>query len=248
MIISQTPFRVSLFGGGTDYPAWYHEHGGSVLGTCINKYCYISLRTLSPFFEHRHRVVYSSIELVKEIDEIQHPSVRAVLQETGVEAGLEIHHDGDLPARSGLGSSSSFTVGLLNAIHAYRGRMVCAKALADEAIRLEQDVIGENVGSQDQIWASHGGTNLITFSRNGDYEVKPVVLTQTRKRQLESSMMLFFSGLSRHASAIAAHTIANLGKRKAQLTEMSQMVGEAMDILGDEKRCVGELGALLDDS
>ena len=118
MIISQTPFRVSLFGGGTDYPAWYHEHGGSVLAPCINKYCYISLRTLPPFFEHRHRVVYSSIELVKEIDEIQHPSVRAVLQETGAEAGLEIHHDGDMPARSGFGSSSSFTVGLLNAIHA----------------------------------------------------------------------------------------------------------------------------------
>ncbi len=126
--------------------------------------------------------------------------------------------------------------------------MVCAKALADEAIRLEQDVIGENVGSQDQIWASHGGTNLITFSRNGDYEVKPVVLAASRKRHLESSLMLFFSGLSRHASAIAAHTIANLGKRKAQLTAMSQMVGEAMDILGNEKRCVGELGALLDDS
>jgi len=138
MIICRTPFRVSLFGGGTDFPAWYLSHGGSVLGTTINKYCYLTVRSLPPFFEHRHRVVYSRIELVKEISEIQHPSVRAVMGEMGMEHGLEIHHDGDLPARSGLGSSSSFTVGLLNVLHAFRGEMVSAKELAREAIRIEQ--------------------------------------------------------------------------------------------------------------
>jgi len=154
MIISRTPFRISLFGGGTDYPAWFRQHGGAVLGTTINKYCYISIRHLPPFFQHRHRIAYSKIETVQEIADIQHPAVRAVLQELDVKEGLEIHHDGDLPARSGLGSSSAFTVGMLNAVNALRGRMVPARQLALDAIRIEQDVLRESVGSQDQIWAA----------------------------------------------------------------------------------------------
>ena len=170
MIISRTPFRVSLFGGGTDHPAWYLDHGGSVLGTTINKYCYLSVRSLPPFFEYKHRVVYSNIELVSEISEIVHPSVRACMQEMGIETGLGIHHDGDLPARSGLGSSSSFTVGLLNALHAFRGEMIAPKDLAREAIRIEQDVIREAVGSQDQIWAAYGGINRINFAHDGTFD------------------------------------------------------------------------------
>src|SRR5690349_1729086 len=137
MIISRTPFRISLFGGGTDHPAWYREHGGRVLGSTIDKYCYISMRILPPFFEHRHRIAYSKIELVKEIADIKHPAVRAVLQQLDVKDGLEIHHDGDLPARSGLGTSSAFTVGMLNAVHALRGQMVPARQLALDAIRIE---------------------------------------------------------------------------------------------------------------
>ncbi len=154
MIISRTPFRVSLFGGGSDYPQWYTRHAGAVLGFSINKYCYISLRRLPPFFAHKHRVVYSKVETVNEIAEIQHPAVRNVLEQCGVDYGVEIHHDGDLPARSGLGSSSSFTVGLLNALYALKGKHVTRYELAHEAIRIEQDVIRENVGSQDQIWAA----------------------------------------------------------------------------------------------
>ena len=152
MIITRTPFRVSLFGGGTDYPPWFRKHGGAVLGMAIDKYCYISLRELPAFFEHRHKIVYSRVETVRELDEIQHPAVRAVLKEHPVPVGLEIHHDADLPARSGLGSSSSFTVGLLHAPRAFQGRMSSAAYLAREAIRVEQEVIGENVGNQDQVW------------------------------------------------------------------------------------------------
>src|SRR5206468_2806944 len=196
MIISRTPFRVSFFGGGTDYPTWYREHGGAVVGTTINKYCYISFRNLPPFFEHRHRVVYSRIELLQDIDEIQHPAVRNVLRDYGVSEGVEIQHHGDLPARSGLGSSSSFTVGLLHALRAHNGQMSSADWLAKEAIRMEQQVIREAVGSQDQIWAAYGGTNFITFHTDGSFNVTPLVMTQQRRHELESHMMLFFTRFS----------------------------------------------------
>ena len=156
MIISRTPYRISLFGGASDYPQWYREYGGSVLGFAIDKYCYLSVRELPPFFEHKHRIVYSFIELVRKIEEFQHPAVRHILQEFSVEKGLEIHYDGDLPARSGLGSSSSFTVGLIKALYALEGRLVSKRALARQAIHIEQNVIGENVGSQDQVWAPRG--------------------------------------------------------------------------------------------
>ncbi len=159
MIITRTPFRVSLFGGGSDYPTWYREYGGSVLGFTFNRYCYISVRRLPPFFDHKFRVVYSFIENVKDVDEIKHPAVRAVLKEMGIREGLEIHHDGDLPARSGLGSSSAFTVGMVHAVHALAGRLRSQRELADEAIHIEQEVLRENVGTQDQIWAAYGGFN-----------------------------------------------------------------------------------------
>lgn len=184
MIISRTPFRISLFGGGSDYPQWYRQHGGSVLGFAIDKYCYISLRELPPFFEHRHRVVYSKVETVKEIDEIQHPAVRHVLQDMGIERGVEIHHDGDLPARSGLGSSSSFTVGLLNALYALSGRIASKNHLAQEAIRIEQNVIRENVGSQDQVWAAFGGFGRIDFAPDDSFSMMPFVMTRDRRDEL----------------------------------------------------------------
>src|SRR5688572_12881604 len=162
MIISRTPFRISFFGGGTDYPEWYGEHGGAVLATTIDKYCYISVRQLPPFFDHRFRIVYSVVENVKEIDDIRHPAARAVLQRLGVTKGLEIHHDGDLPARSGLGSSSAFTVGLISAIHALEGRYSSKDVLASEAIHIEQCMLREAVGVQDQISTAFGGFNHIT--------------------------------------------------------------------------------------
>ena len=248
MIISRTPFRVSLFGGGTDYPAWIREHGGAVLGTAIDKYCYISVRYLPPFFEHRHRIVYSKVELVREVREIQHPAVRGVLGELAVDAGLEIHHDADLPARSGLGSSSSFTVGLLNAVHAMRGRMVTKSELGREAIRIEQDVLKESVGCQDQIWAAYGGLNKIDFFPDGRFEVTPVILPPERRRELRQSMMLFFTGFSRYASDFAKDQLDNLKRRAAQLTAMRAMVDHAVDILRDERAPIRELGKLLDES
>src|SRR5216684_6825251 len=180
MIISRTPFRVSFFGGGSDYPQWYRQHGGAVLATAIDKYCYISCRRLPPFFDYKHRLVYRKQETVNEISEIEHPAVRGVFSYFEWKDGVEIHHDGDLPARSGLGSSSSFTVGLINALHAFAGRLRSQRELADEAIHIEQEVIRENVGTQDQIWAAYGGFNRIDFRPDGNYEVMPVLLTQER--------------------------------------------------------------------
>ena len=248
MIISRTPFRLSLFGGGTDYPKWYRQHGGAVLGMAINKYCYITVRELPPFFEHRHRIVYSRIELVKEIDEIIHPSVRAVLKEHPCPNGIEIHHDGDLPARSGLGSSSSFTAGLLSALFALKGKMISKRRLADETLRIEQDVIGEAVGSQDKIWAAYGGLGRINFMTDGSYEVEPVILSDTRRRELEESLLLCFTGVSRYSVEVAKDKIANLDKKQQQLNTMRQMVDEAEAILRNPARPLGEVGRLLHES
>ena len=222
MIITRTPFRISFFGGGTDYPAWSDKHGGSVLATSINKYCYITCRHLPPFFEHKHRIVYSKIENVVEPSEIQHPAVRAVLMNTDCSRGFEIHHDGDLPARSGLGSSSSFTVGLLNALKALEGRHVSQEELAQLAIHIEQNVIRENVGSQDQISAAFGGFNRIEFPRGGGFRVDPVVLPRERLEAFQDHLMLFFTGLSRYASEIAKSKIDNLEQRQKELVRYAR--------------------------
>jgi D-glycero-alpha-D-manno-heptose-7-phosphate kinase len=245
MIIVRTPFRISFFGGGTDYPAWYRDHGGAVLATTINKYCYISCRYLPQFFDHKHRIVYSRIENVREIGEIEHPAVRGVLGWAKMEQGLEIHHDGDLPARSGLGSSSSFTVGLLHAIATLRGQYVGSEALARDAIHVEQDVIGENVGSQDQISAAYGGFNRIEFLRNGGFEVNPVIVESTRYRELQSHLMLCFTGISRIASEVAKSKIENFGRRQAELHAMRAMVDDGIRILHDPNIPIGDFGALL---
>jgi D-glycero-alpha-D-manno-heptose-7-phosphate kinase len=248
MIMSRTPFRISLFGGGTDYPGWYLEHGGAVVGGAINKYCYITFRSLPPFFEHRHRIVYSRIELPQHIDEIQHPSVRCILREYGVEEGVEIQHYGDLPARSGMGSSSSFTVGLLNALRAHRGQISAAEGLAKEAIHIEQNVIRESVGSQDQIWAAYGGINMIRFHTDGRFDVIPVIMSAERREELQSHMLLFFTRFSRIAETIAIRQIENLQDRRAQLHGMHQMAEQAMAILQNPSRPIAEIGALLDES
>lgn len=248
MIICRTPFRVSLFGGGTDYPAWFEKYGGAVLGFAIDKYCYISARRLPPFFEHKHRIVYSKVENVKSIDEIQHPAVRGVFSDMQVEDGLEIHHDGDLPARSGLGSSSSFTVGLYNVISALNGRIVSKKELASEAIRIEHKVIEETVGIQDQIWAAYGGLNRIDFLNTGEFDVRPCIVTNDRRQELQSHLLLVFTGLSRLAPVMAEKKIANLGARETQLMAMREMVDEAEAILQNSDRPIRDLGALLNQS
>jgi len=248
MIISRTPFRVSLFGGGTDYPAWFKEHGGSVIGTAIDKYCYISVRRLPPFFEHKSKIVYSKVELVKNVGEIEHPAVRGVLTDMKMDDGLEIHHDADLPARSGLGSSSSFTVGLLNALYALDSRMMSKRELGREAIRIEQDVMKEDVGCQDQIWAAYGGFNRIDFHPDGNFSVAPFILSASRRAELQQSLMLFFTGFSRFASDFAQDQIKNMNNRKNQLRMIRSLVDSAADILLDPKAPIRELGELLHQS
>ena len=182
MIISRTPFRVSFFGGGTDYPAWYRRHGGEVLAASFDKYCYLTCRYLPPFFEHSIRLVYSKIENCNSVDEISHPVIREIIRFMDIERGLEIHHDADLPARCGMGSSSSFTVGLLHALYAIKGQMPSKRQLMLESIQIEQDRLKETVGSQDQASASHGGLNHITFLSEGDIAVRPVTVSPERRR------------------------------------------------------------------
>lgn len=249
MIITRTPFRISFFGGGTDYPAWYQQHGGVVLATSIDKYCHISCRYLPPFFEHKHRIVYSLIENVQRVDEIKHPAVRAILDWDGCDdQGVEIHHDGDLPARSGLGSSSSFTVGLIHALAALRGKYVSKDELAAQAIHMEQQIIKENVGSQDQISAAFGGFNRIDFMMNDTFQVSPIILTKDRLHEFQTHLMLCFTGFSRIASEIAKSKIDNFKSRENELNRMKEMVDEAIHILQDTKAPIEEVGRLLHQS
>ncbi|MDK9701613.1 MAG: hypothetical protein OEL20_00640 [Sulfuritalea sp.] len=218
------------------------------MATTIDKYCYISCRYLPPFFEHKHRIVYSHIENVREIADIQHPAVKAVFGWADVEEGMEIHHDGDLPARSGLGSSSSFTVGLVHALSALRGRYISKEELATSAIHIEQNVIQENVGSQDQISAAFGGFNRIEFRRNNTFDVSPVILPANRHAELQSHLMLCFTGFSRIASEVAKSKIDNIKYRTHELSLMKEMVDEGLNILQDQRVSIDAFGKLLDES
>ena len=247
MIITRTPFRISFFGGGTDYPAWYREHGGAVLATTIDKYCYLNVRHLPPFFEHRLRVVYSRIESCNHLDEIQHPSVRETLRFLNIDRGLEIHHDGDLPARSGMGSSSAFTVGLLNALHALNGRMIGKRQLARESIRLEQEILQETVGSQDQVSAAYGGFNHILFHQSDEISVRPVILPAERLKELQAHLMLFYTGIKRTAAVVAQSFVPALESKRRQLRILRDMVDEALAILCGNGPITG-FGELLHES
>jgi len=244
MIISKTPYRISFFGGGTDYPCWYNENKGQVLATSIDKYCYITCRTLPPFFKHKHRIVYSKIEDVGSISEIRHPSVRACLRFMRIKEGLEIHHDGDLPARSGLGSSSSFTVGLLNALYALKGEVVSPAQLTSDAIHVEQDLLRENVGSQDQVIVAHGGCNIVTFGEKNHLQVRPLTLSSARLEELQKHLMLFYTGIVRTASDIAAAQIKKTPGCRKELTEMFDMVDRAVEIVGS-RTDITEFGRLM---
>lgn len=247
MIITRTPFRISFFGGGTDYPAWYRKKGGSVLATTIDKYCYISCRSLPPFFEHKTRVVYSKIENCHTIEEIQHPAVREILKYLDMRKGLEIHHDGDLPARSGVGSSSSFTVGLLHALLAFRGEMPSKHQLAMDSIHIEQKVIKEVVGSQDQVLAAYGGLNHVIFDTGGDIVVRPLTLSRERFAELNSHLMLFYTGIKRTASDVAKSYVDNIKSKQEHLQVIHRMVDESISILCSDQ-CISHFGELLHES
>ncbi len=248
MIISRTPFRISLFGGGSDYPKWYSQHGGRVVGMAIDKHCYISLRELPPFFEYRHRVVHSKIELVRSISEIQHPAVRGVLEYLPPNVGLQIHHDGDLPARAGLGSSSSFTVGLINLVKDFYGELISKEDLAKASIHVERNLLKEHVGSQDQVWAAYGGFNRIDFSRDNNFVVTPLNASLDRRNELVKNLMLVFSGYSRFASDIAEKQIANFSRRQTQIHRMMEMVDEAVNIIESPNHPISDIGYMLNDT
>ena len=232
MVISKTPLRISFFGGGTDYPAWYKENGGAALSATINKYSYLHIQRLPPFFPYKIKVAWSRLEEANHIDEITHPSVRETLRFLKLnDECLTIHYNGDLPARSGMGSSSSFTVGLLHALYGLQGVIPDKKKLAEEAIHIEQNLIKENVGSQDQIAAAFGGLNKIDFHKDGDFVVAPIALTEAPLKKLQNHMMLFFSGFSRTASLIAAEQIKNIPDKTKELHAMRRLVDEAIDII-----------------
>jgi D-glycero-alpha-D-manno-heptose-7-phosphate kinase len=246
MIITRTPFRVSFLGGGTDFPAWYREHGGAVISTTINKYSYIHCRKLPPFFDYKHKVVFfSKQEEFNEIKEIQHPAVRETYSFMKVNEGLVIQHDADLPSHSGLASSSAFTVGLLHALYALQGKIVTKKRLALEAIHIEQEMINEAVGSQDQVAVAFGGLNRIDFSSNHNIEVTPLTIGETKSQMFQDRLMLFFTGFVRFAAEIEQDKLKNLNSRFNELKSMHSMVDSAVNILNGDTENLDDFGKLL---
>jgi D-glycero-alpha-D-manno-heptose-7-phosphate kinase len=245
MIISRTPFRVSFFGGGTDYPAWYRDNGGAVIGTAINKFCYITCRYLPPFHSYKYLIRYYKREETRSVHEIQHPSVRACLKFMEIDGGVDLVHHADVPAQSGLGSSSTFTVGLLHALYALKHEMPTKRQLALNAIHVEQNLIKENVGSQDQTSAAFGGLNRIDFGGTSEILVKPLILPPERMERLQQYIMLFFTGQSRIATEVAKAQIENIPNKKNDLRQMMRVVDEAEKILLDKTDRLADFGRLL---
>ena len=248
MIITRTPFRISFFGGGTDYPVYYNEHGGSVLSTTINKYCYITCRYLPPFFDHKYLVRYSKREMRNNIDEIQHPSVRECLRFMNIDRGIDMVHTGDIPAMSGIGSSSSFTVGLLNSLYALQGKMITKRKLAFDAIHVEQNLIGESVGSQDQVAAAFGGFNKIEFGGSEGVLVKPVTIEEKKLQYLQDRILFYFTGFARFSSDVAKEQIKQTPQKLKELHTMKAMVDQAIKILDGGIEGLNDFGRLLHES
>ena len=246
MIISKTPFRMSFFGGGTDLEEFYKKHGGSVISTTFDKYCYVTVRHLPRFFDYKNQVTYSKIERVNSVKELEHPLVRNAMKFLDMHE-LIVNYDADLPARTGLGTSSSFAVGLLNAFHSLKGKKKDKKTLADEAIYVERVLCNEAGGLQDQIAASFGGLNRIDFTSKG-YTVKPINISEKRKEKLNNNLMLFFTGFSRFSADIQKDTKKKIKSKTNTLLEMKNMVDEAEKILTDESINLNEFGKLLDKS
>ena len=243
MIITQTPFRMSFFGGGTDFPDFYKEHGGAVISTTFDKYCYVNVRHLPRFFDYSTELSYSKIERVTDVNDINHPAIREAMKYLDMQE-IRLTYEADLPARSGLGTSSSFAVGMLNAFYALKGKYADKRKLADDAIYLERVLCNESGGVQDQIAAAFGGLNRINFNANG-YEVNPVIISPERKTQLNQNLMLFFTGFSRFSSDIQQTTEKALVDKQKQLLEMLSLVDDAEKVL-TSKTDLNEFGRLLD--
>ena len=247
MIISKTPYRISFFGGGSDYPSWYLKNGGVVLSTTIDKYIHISGRYLPPFFEHKYRIVWSRIENVKEINQIKHRAVKQMLKYFRIKSGLEIHYDGDLPARSGMGSSSVFAVGLMNLLNSFQGKKINKKQLAQKSIYFEQKILKDVVGSQDQIAAAYGGFNKIVFNTGGSFDVHSVSIKKSTLKKLNSNLILLYTGFKRTAQNIAKNYVCKLTKsKKSHILAISNFVKEAENIL--RKGDLNDFGKLLHES
>jgi len=246
-IIARAPYRVSFFGGGTDYPIWYRDNPGAVLATSIDKYSYILCRWLPSFFEHKYHIVYSEIERPQERDQIKHTAVREALKFLDISDGVEIHHAGDLSARTGMGTSSAFTVALLNALYTLKGTKPNKMTLAIDAIHIEQNMAKENVGSQDQTTSAFGGFNRIDFTGKLVHNIKVTPIKSQRLKELESCLMLFFTGFSRTASQIAKRQIERVAENRSVLMEMYEMVDRGVDILTGSGS-LSDFGRLLDES
>lgn len=244
MIITQTPFRMSFFGGGTDFSGFYNEHGGAVLSTTFDKYAFVTVRHLPPFFEYKTHLTYSKEEKVNANAEIVHPAIRNAMEWLDMH-DLRLTYEADLPARTGLGTSSSFAVGMLSAFYALKGQYADKRKLADDAIYLERTLCAEAGGIQDQIAASFGGLNRINFSADG-YSVNPVIISPERKKELNDHLMLFFTGFSRFSSDIQKGTEKSMKDKTQQLIEMYQLVDDAEKILTDKNTSLDEFGKLLD--
>ena len=244
MIITQTPFRMSFFGGGTDMENFFKEYGGAVLSTTFDKYCYVNVRHLPRFFDYSTELSYSKTERVTDIDAIQHPAIRNAMKMLDMHE-IRLTYEADLPARSGLGTSSSFAVGMLNAFYALKGKYADKKKLADEAIYLERVLCAEAGGWQDQIAASFGGFNRINFNANG-YEVLPVIISPERKKRLNDNLMMFFTGFTRFSSDVQKANAVGKVDKTAQLKEMLALVDEAERVLTDKERDLDDFGRLLD--
>ena len=246
MIITRTPYRISFFGGGTDYHTWYEEHGGNVLSASINHYNYIGCRYLPPFHaEYKNRIAWRILELTEQFEKIQHNAIRAALLHYDIPHGVEISNQCDLPARSGLGSSSSFCAGLIKAIYALKGEMIAKYGLARETIRLEREILKEDGGIQDQIAAVYGGLNHIIINHNGSFSVNPIVISESRKKEFNDHLMLFFPGIARTSAEIAKEQVKTTKDKSAQLSRMSSMVEDACRILTEETSSLDDFGKLL---
>jgi len=243
VIISRTPLRLVLFGGGTDLPRWTRAHGGAVLGATIDKFCYVSCRRMPPLFTHRLRVVWSQTENCQHASEVRHPVVREVLRHLGIEHGVAIHHDGDLPARSGMGAGSAFTVGLLHALQGLRGRMTSARSLAEEAREIQVSRLGEFVGAADDTLVAHGGLTVVTCAPDGEIGRRPLTIPRARLRALNDHLMLFFVGPRRRELEVAQAWAEAAGRSAPELKSVRALVDEAVGVLdgGDDLARFGRL-------
>ena len=247
MIITKPPYRISLFGGGTDHPAWYRENGGEVISFAIDKYCYLTTRILPPFFDHKFRIAYSKVEITKTIEEIQHPAVRGALKKYCPDLSLEIHHDGDLPARSGVGSSSAFAVGIIHSLSILQNKQISMEELANEAIYLEQIELKENVGSQDQIACAVGGLNYIKFGGEKEWDLEPVAISDLKKNEIENRIVLIYTGVHRSSSDIQANLLVDLDKKTKTMQRTIELARECKEVLLKDSN-LDEIGEMLVES